>query len=161
MGDDVAASGGRVVVELAVAAAPWVPVDEVRLLANGEVVRRWSQLPEGASPPTLRLRERVELTLERDSFLTLEAGAPLDVDPAAWAASHAGDYTELVARGFVPAAFTNPIWVDADGDGRFAAPGLPRRSLRAGPELAAGAVVALAVIAIAARRRARARASRL
>ena len=61
MGDDVAAPGGRVVVELAIAAAPWVPVEEVRLLANGELVRRWNQLPDGASPPTMRLRERVEL----------------------------------------------------------------------------------------------------
>jgi len=155
MGDDVAAPGGRVTVELAVAAAPWVPVEEVRLLANGEVVRRWSGLPAGASPPTLRLHERVELVLERDSFLTLEAGAPLDAEPAAWAAAHAGDYAEVVARGFVPTAFTNPIWIDADADGRFAAPGLPPRSLRAGPEIAAGSLVLLAVIALAARRRAR------
>jgi hypothetical protein len=157
MGDDVAAPGGRVTVELAVAAAPWVPVEEVRLLANGEVVRRWSQLPEGASPPALRLRERVELVLARDSFLTLEAGAPLDAEPAAWTASHPGDYTQVVARGFVPTAFTNPIWIDADADGRFAAPGLPPRSLRAGPELAAAIMLILAVIAVVTRRRTRRR----
>jgi len=154
MGDDVAAAGGRVVVEIAIAAAPWVPVEEVRLLANGVVVRRWNQIPDGESPPTLRLRERVELVLERDSFLTLEAGAPLNANPAAWAASHAGDYAEVVARGFVPAAFTNPIWVDADGDGRFASPGLPKRTLRAGPELGAALIVALAASALVARRRA-------
>jgi hypothetical protein len=158
MGDDVAAPGGKVVVELAVAAAPWVPVEEVRLLANGEVLRRWSQLPAGDSPPTLRLRERVELVLERDSFLTLEAGAPLEVAAAAWTASHPGDYTQVVARGFVPAAFSNPIWVDADADGRFASPGLPPRSLRAGPEVAAGAAVALVGITFALRCRARQRA---
>ncbi len=157
MGDDVAAPGGRVVVELAVAAAPWVPVDEVRLLANGELVRGWSQLPRGDSPPTMRLRERVELDLARDSFLTLEAGAPLDAVPAAWAASHPGEYAEVVARGFVPAAFTNPIWVDVDGDGRFAAPGLPPRPMRAGPELAAALMVVLAVIVLAVRRRAKTR----
>jgi hypothetical protein len=148
MGDDVAAPGGRVVVEIAVAAAPWVPVDEVRLLGNGEVLRRWRELPAGVSPPTLRLRERVELTLERDAFLTLEAGAPLDVEAAAWAAGHAGDYAGVVAPGFVPAAFTNPIWVDADADGRFAAPGLPSRSLRAGRVLGA-LPLGLAVIEIA------------
>ena len=155
MGDDVAAPGGRVVVELAIAAAPWVPVEEVRLLANGEVVRRWNQLPDGASPPTMRLRERVDLVLERDSFLTLEAGAPLDALPAVWAASHAGDYAEVVAPGFIPTAFTNPIWVDADGDRRFASPGLPPRPLRAGPELAAALMVVLAVIVLVVRRRAK------
>ncbi len=160
MGDDVAAPDGRVVVELAIAAAPWVPVEEVRLLVNGVVVRSWSQLPEGESPPTIRLRERVELDLERDSFLTLEAGARLDAVPAEWAASHAGDYSEVVARGFVPAAFSNPIWIDADGDGRFASPGLAPRPLRAGLELASGAMAALAglaVIALAVRRRAKTR----
>jgi hypothetical protein len=161
MGDDVAAAGGRVVVEIAIAAAPWVPVEEVRLLANGQVVRRWGQLPDGASAPALRLRERVELDLARDSFLTLEAGAPLDAEPAAWVASHAGDFAEVVARGFVPAAFSNPIWVDADGDGRFASPGLPKRTLRAGPELGAGLLGVLVASALGVRRRAsRARAAR-
>lgn len=143
MGDDVAAPGGRVVVELAVAAAPWVPVAEVRLLANGEVVRRWSELPGGDAPPTLRLQERVELDLERDAFLTLEAGAPLDVLAPA---TPTGDYASVVAPGFVPAAFTNPIWVDADADGRFAAPGLPARRLRASPARVA-LVLALAALA--------------
>jgi hypothetical protein len=156
IGDEVAAPGGKVTVELAVAAAPWVPVDEVRLLANGELLRSWSPRPGGPSP--LRLRERLELTLERDSFLTLEAGAPLDAEPAAWAAGHPGEYAEVVARGFVPTAFSNPIWVDVDGDGRFAAPGLPPPPLRAGPEHAAGLVVMLAAIALLARRFARRRA---
>ncbi len=101
----------------------------------------------------MRLRERVELDLPRDSFLTLEAGAPLDAVPAEWAASHAGEYAEVVARGFLPAAFTNPIWVDVDGDGRFAAPGLPPRPLRVDPQLAAGLLVGLTALAYAARRR--------
>lgn len=153
MGDDVAAPGGRVVVELAIAAAPWVPVDEVRLLANGELLRSWSQLPKGDSPPAMRLRERVELDLARDSFLTLEAGAPLDAEPAAWAASHPGEYAEVVARGFVPAAFTNPIWVDVDGDGRFASPGLPARPWRADTPLVAGLLALLAAVVFLARRR--------
>ena len=33
-----------------------------------------------------------------------------------------------VLPGFTPIAFGNPIYVDADGDGRFRAPGLPERS---------------------------------
>jgi hypothetical protein len=153
MGDDVAAPGGRVVVELAIAAAPWVPVDEVRLLANGELLRSWSPLPGGDAPPTMRLRERVELELARDSFLTLEAGAPLDAEPAVWRASHSGDYADVVARGFLPAAFSNPIWVDVDGDGRFAAPGLPPRPWRATPPVIAGMSAVLATAVFLALRR--------
>jgi hypothetical protein len=101
----------------------------------------------------MRLQERVELTLERDSFLTLEAGAPLDAAPAAWAASHPGEYAEVVARGFLPAAFTNPIWVDVDGDGSFAKPGLPPPPTRAGPQHAAGVILLLAALALFVRRR--------
>jgi hypothetical protein len=153
MGDDVAAPGGRVAVRLSIAAAPWVPVAEVRLLANGEVVRSWSGLPNGASAPILRLRERVELTLERDAFLTVEAGAPLAFDADAQTTPE-GDYANVIAPGFVPTAFANPIWVDADADGRFAAPGLPPRSLRAGPGLVAGLLAVLALGVLIVRRRA-------
>jgi hypothetical protein len=156
MGDDVGAPDGRVRVELAIAAAPWVPVEEVRLLVNGDVVRRFTELPGGASPPTLRLQQTVELVLERDAFLTLEAGAPLDAEPAAWAAAHPGDYTQVLAPGFVPTVFTNPIWVDADADGRFAAPGLPPRGPSFASLLGGACLLALCGLLIV-RRRARAR----
>jgi hypothetical protein len=122
MGDLVTADAGRVVVELAVAAAPWIPVDEVRLLVNGDVVRRYEVL---AAEAATRLRRREELRLDADAFVSVEAGAPLAAEPAAWAASHPGVYADVLAPGFVPMAFSNPIWVDVDGNGRFDAPGLP------------------------------------
>ena len=124
MGDLVAAPDGVVVVEIAVAAAPWVPVEEVRLLANGDVVRRYGAA-DLSSDAAVRFRGRVELPLGEDSFLTLEAGVPLDVDPAAWSAARGGVYSATIAPGFVPTAFANPIFVDVDGNGSFDAPGLP------------------------------------
>jgi hypothetical protein len=124
MGDLVAAPGGAAVVELGVAAAPWVPVEEVRLLANGEVVRRYAA-GDLAADAVVRVRDRVELALENDAFLTLEAGVPLDIDPKSWAAERGGVYAATIAPGFVPTAFANPIFIDVDGNGRFDAPGLP------------------------------------
>jgi hypothetical protein len=123
MGDTVSASEGRVELQLAVSAAPWVPVDEVRLLVNGEVVRSFRDL----LPPerVMRLLHKLTLRLERDAFLTLEAGAPLDADPARWAAERGGAYAAQVAPGFVSQAVANPIFVDVDGNGRFDAPGFP------------------------------------
>ena len=62
-----------------------------------------------------RAGESVELPLafERDAFVVVEVeGAP----DATWSA---------LAPGFTPFAFTNPIFVDADGDGAWTAPGLP------------------------------------
>jgi hypothetical protein len=38
-----------------------------------------------------------------------------------------GLYAELLP-GFTPFAFTNPIFVDADRDGRWSAPGLPEQA---------------------------------
>jgi hypothetical protein len=123
MGDLVAAPDGRVEVQLAVSAAPWVPVDEVRLLVNGEPAHTWRELAEPEK--VMRLLRSVELLLEHDAFLTLEAGAPLDVDPARWGAERGGVYASRVAPGFVSQALANPIYVDVDGNGRFDPPGLP------------------------------------
>ncbi len=154
MGDRVSAPGGRVRVEFAVAAAPWVPVEEVRLLVNGRVARRYRDLPDGTS---LRLSRREELALPRDAFLTLEAGAPLAAEREAWLAAHDGPYATRVAPGFVPAAFTNPIFVDVDGDGAIAVQvPPPHREPGGGPALAAVAAGALLVGLLAGRRRRRA-----
>jgi hypothetical protein len=122
MGDQVAAPGGTLDVRLAVAAAPWVPVDEVRLLVNGEVRRRFREL----APPeeVVRLSRSETLHLSRDAFVTLEAGAPLDIEPERWRRERGGVYASTVARGFVSQALSNPIFVDVDGDGHFTPPGL-------------------------------------
>ena len=58
----------------------------------------------------------VPLEFASDSFVTVEVqGDPLGED--------AGRY-RAVAPGFTPLAFSNPIFVDADGDGAWTAPGL-------------------------------------
>jgi hypothetical protein len=110
----VNAEGGRVRIDYAVASAPWVPVDEQRLVVNG--TRVVHELPEA--------RGTVFLTLGQDAFVTLEAGAPVDVSKADWVEAHPGLYTEVLAPGHVPVAFTNPVYIDVDGNGVFDPPGL-------------------------------------
>ncbi len=117
MGDTLAAPGGRVRVEISVAAAPWVPLQELRLLVDGRVARRFRVEAEGAPRP-LRFEREVELSLVRDAFLTLEAGAPLVEAAAEQARENGGPYARAVAPGFVPQLVANPIWIDVDGDGR-------------------------------------------
>jgi len=137
MGDVVAARDGRATVEYSVAHAPWVPLDEVRLLVNGEIVRRMHE-SEGA----------LELVIARDAFVTLEAGAPVDIDPALWRATHPGLYRDDLVPGFLPAAFSNPIYVDADGDGRWRGPGLLPESGESGSAAASLVAAALAAFAL-------------
>ncbi len=119
MGDTAAAPGGHVRVALSVAAAPWVPVDEVRLLVDGRVARRFRTDGRASTGP-VRFEREVELSLVRDAFLTLEAGAAPDADAAARAGERADVYARTIAPGFVSQLVANPIWVDVDGDGRVA-----------------------------------------
>jgi hypothetical protein len=143
LGDLVAASDGAVDVAFEVAAAPWVPFEEVRLLADGEVVRRYPAGEPGAGGVTRVLGE-AQLRFDRDVFLTLEVGAPLDAGRITWLRARPGPYSETLAPGFLPMAFTNPIFVDVDGNGRFDAIGLPlpARPSRA-PFVAGAAALAL------------------
>ena len=53
------------------------------------------------------------LVFPADAFVTVEVEGPIE-----------GRYAD-VYPGFTPFAFTNPIFVDADANGRFDAPGLP------------------------------------
>lgn len=112
--------GHAVTARVRVRAAPWVPVDEVRLVVDGEVVRTVS-LGVAPSVDGLDRTDVFELDLPADAWVLAEAGHPLvggDTQPLL-----GGDYG-LVAPGYVPLGFTNPVRVDADGDGQWTPPGL-------------------------------------
>jgi hypothetical protein len=153
-GETAAAPGGRVRVEIAVAAAPWVPVDEVRLLVDGRVARRFRDV---AAAGAVRFEGEVELALARDAFLTLEAGAPLDADAERWGRERGGLYARTVAPGFVSQLVANPIWIDVDGDGRSARPPAPPGAGAATRRLVTSAAILLALALVWWRLRARAR----
>jgi hypothetical protein len=90
---------------LRVDAAPWVPVSEWRTYVNGERVH---QAPIAAGQSA-----SLPLVFVRDAFVTVEVEGKAS-----------GLYAEAVPE-LVPFAFTNPIFVDVDGNGVFDAPGLP------------------------------------
>jgi hypothetical protein len=107
-GDLVAATGGRVQVDVEVLAAAWIDTDTVEIWANGELAAE-SALTAGDAGAR-RGRLSLRLPVPRDSWIAavVRGDAPLtEVLP----------WTRLT-----PFAFTNPVFVDADGDGRFTAP---------------------------------------
>jgi hypothetical protein len=72
--------------ELEVRAAPWVPIDEVRIVVGGRVVETITELAEPEDPfgseGVVRYRGSFELAAllppdQRDTWLIVEAGAPL------------------------------------------------------------------------------------
>jgi hypothetical protein len=87
-----------------VAAAPWVNVSTLDLIVNGELIQ--SMDISAGEPLGLRM------AFEKDSFVVVEVkGEASD------------DYSAVYPR-LRPYAFSNPIYVDADGDGVWTAPGL-------------------------------------
>ena len=90
-------------------AAPWVPVEELRLVVDGHIVAR------GPADEPLSW----DRAGDEDYWILAEAGWPPELAlPADF-----GDYS-VVAPGYVPIGFTSPVFVDADGDGTWTAPGL-------------------------------------
>jgi hypothetical protein len=102
-GETFSGAAGELTVE--VRAAPWVSVRELRVYVDAALeAKRAIRAGEGASFP---------LRFARDAFVFVEVSGPAE-----------GVYADLLP-GNRPFAFTNAILVDADGDGRWRAPGLP------------------------------------
>jgi hypothetical protein len=89
-----------------VRAPAWVPVSEVRVYVNAVLAAR--------QPIAAGGRAKFALRFAGDAFVFVEVSGPAE-----------GVYA-LVLPGNLPFAFTNPIYVDADGDGAWRAPGLTK-----------------------------------
>jgi len=111
-GDTVKTKKGRVDLAIAVTGAPWLDVSEVRLIVNGE---RRPPLPiKGADGRTVKFRDRVKVDVPGDGWIAVEVLGGRSLYPLIQQRSGDGG-PEEAAR---PYALTNPILVDADGDGR-------------------------------------------
>lgn len=97
-------SGSELLLRVSARAAPWVDVNQVWIYVNGVV----------AKGVAISAGEELSLPLKisGDSFITVEFYG------------EAGAAYAAIAPGHTPMAFTNPVWIDADGDGRWSAPGL-------------------------------------
>jgi hypothetical protein len=130
-GEEIASKNGKVKVKIRVTTPAWIPVDEVRLLVNGEVVETFDATTKPRVRPlpakfesngkTLRFKSTRKLTLTQDSYLIAEAGIPLP--DAGEPVPPSPEIMNTVLPGAVPFAITNPVFVDVGGDG-YQAPGL-------------------------------------
>ncbi|MCH7812844.1 MAG: CehA/McbA family metallohydrolase [Planctomycetes bacterium] len=116
MGADVKAADGTVELRVKIQAASWVDCDRVKIVVNGDVVR---VLPVPDTRRVERLDTTVTVAVPRDCWLTLlvegdDSLAPIVHDQG---------------RPVRPLAVTNPVWIDADGDGRWISPWQQARSL--------------------------------
>ena len=111
-GQDVSAERGEVTVNVRVQCPNWIDIDTVFVLVNGHMSKEYTFTRE--SHPKLfrtgpvRFKRRVRVRLEEDSHIIVATGHRVrrlgDVLGPQWGAQH-------------PAALTNPVFVDVDGDG--------------------------------------------
>jgi hypothetical protein len=117
-GDTVKAKKGRVDMDVTVTGAPWLDVREVRLIVNGE---RQPPLPmkdagKGSELGTIKFRGRATVEFARDGWVAVEVTGGQPLYPLIQQRSGSGKPDDAA----LPYALTNPILVDADGDGRSA-----------------------------------------
>jgi hypothetical protein len=131
LGDTLTPTGNSVIVDIRVQASNWIPVHEIRVVSNGQVVQSFdaTTIPAITPPPkkpwAANKRRRVRFEAEipfpldaADQWILVEAGERLDPLPVA-----AGTFPDTIVPGLESLAFTNPIFIDRGGDG-FDPPGL-------------------------------------
>ena len=99
----------RRVADIEVQAAPWVSVDRVTLYVNGREAKRW---PVAESTQAVRFHEKVEVTSQGDGYVVVRVDGDKPLTPVV------GDGKRFTVY---PLALTNPVFLDADGDGRYLA----------------------------------------
>ncbi|MDP6943234.1 MAG: CehA/McbA family metallohydrolase, partial [Myxococcota bacterium] len=100
---------GDVMFHVVVEAPTWITLDEVRLWENGQVIAV-ADITTSADP-IVRFDEVWTATPTADAWYAVEVLGSGSMAPVTWSGS--------------PYALTNPIEVDADGDGEWTAPGSP------------------------------------
>jgi hypothetical protein len=147
MGEVVTANNGSVRVHVQNDMVPWMDIDRVLIYRNGEAVRTI----EGDKTTLAALDEAI--AVDGEGYVLVEVigtkslwpvVTPLEV-PSIQVSDALGSIAGAFGIDFnpfgnlspsrttvaYPYAFTNPVLVDLDGDGRYAPPGVQQRALRA------------------------------
>lgn len=115
-GSLVTDTDGEVKVSLRVQSAPWVSVDEVRLIVNGERKIVFPVHTQGAS--IMKFSEEIILMLKKDAYIAAEVLGMRSLFPVLQRRADDG----LLERAALPYALTNPVFIDRDGNLRFDPP---------------------------------------
>jgi len=121
LGETLSTRDGKIILKVKITAAPWVPVEELRIFINGEVAvrvalsqqrTREARHEQEPGRPVTRLQRSFPLELPHGSWLVVEAGfsgKAMPGDPV----MYDGDYG-IVAPDLHPLAITNPIFIDTE-----------------------------------------------
>lgn len=102
----LAGNKAELTVNLTVQAASWISCHKAELVENGVVIQTFD-IPQSTS--VNRLKETVVLQPKKDSWYTFIAYGDIPMAPM----------VQGTEKPVLPMGFTNPIWVDTDGDGKI------------------------------------------
>jgi hypothetical protein len=111
-GDVAKARKGHIDLDITVKGAPWLDVSEVRLVVNGE--RREPLAMKEADKGAVKFHDRIAVSFDRDGWVAVEVRGVRTLYPLIQQRAGNG----MADDAALPYALTNPIFVDADGDGR-------------------------------------------
>ncbi len=123
LGGTAVSTHTQLILKIRVEAAPWIPVEEVRIYRNCELIETRAIQSSKVLGQVLRFNRALPIGgIDADSYFHVEAGIRLDAsgDPVSPLLL---ETVQTVEPGVEPFAFTNPIFVDRDGNG-YEAPGL-------------------------------------
>jgi len=101
-------------------ASDWMPVEQVRIVINGQVVQTLDPSTFAGGADWRQKSATVTVPLPaKDCWIVVEAGVPLTTTGV----YRAGSPWNLAQKGIYPCALTNPIFVDVNGGG-YTPPGL-------------------------------------
>lgn len=109
LGGMARASDGAVRLELRIQAASWIDCDRVVPIYNGQALE---PIPVPDTRRIERLVADVELAVPRDGWICLRVEGDDSLAPI----------VDGGQRPVLPLAVTNPVWIDADGDGEWTSP---------------------------------------
>ncbi len=114
-GDICTDTDGEVNVKIRVQRAPWIHLNEVRLIINGKL--RMGHPIQGEKAETLDLTFTMDVPLQEDATLVVEVMGKSGLYPVMQRPT-----SGRVERAILAYALTNPVFVDVDGNGRFDPP---------------------------------------
>ncbi len=119
-GDSFTAEKEKIQISLQVQSAPWVAVDEVRIIVNGE--RKMIFPVRTKEEQIQKFHQKINVELRRDSYIAVEVLGKKSLYPVVQRFSRKSDLDDAV----LPYALTNPVFIDVDGNGKFDPP-LPEK----------------------------------
>ncbi len=114
IGELARAAPGTIAVHVVVRAASWIATDRLSIYVGGKLV---VNREIGAKRDVVRLDESIPVRIERDTFVVARVDGAEPLPPVV------GDPDERFE--VLPLAVTNPVFVDANGNGRFDPPKAP------------------------------------